>query len=586
MSTRISSLSMRTIVPSTTSPCLKLLMSESCSASSSSIVVGSGPVGRFATTGASSSASMSEAGGASVTSSASAVGESATSAAGASATAAGFSTSTAAAGSSATSAAADSSTSAVAAAGSATSAGVSATSATAAGALSATSAVADAAPSVPSVAGGAGASSSTATAASAASLSVVSSGSGLVSGAAGSSATAMAATVCSVAGASPEAVASGAGAVPPCCSSVKVILSPSWNSPPESRTAAEPRPGPSWEGEGSLVTLAGGPLLRADGTGHSSSTVRAPVGRESLARGIGGYNRGPCPSCLTSTSSPTPSMPPWRTGRSRAARTQMPLTVRGTPAELEALVGQRVTRDPAPGQVPRRRARSRPRRREPDAHRTLPARRARGEGAVRHRRRAVVRRPDGRTAPGRRLLDGRGRLAAGRRRARARSLSRPDPDGQGLPAPRGRRAARAGPREGRDGPRRPRPGADRSRSGASASGATRASSRTRCATRRSWPGSATPTRTRSCTRRGCSPSASGRRWPRRRSTSCTRRCGRRSRRRCCSCAKRVPPTFEKQVRDHLAVHNRGGEACPRCGARITQVTAGGFATAFCRGCQR
>ena len=44
MSTRISSLSIRTTVPSTTSPCLKLLMSESCSASSSSIVVGSGPV--------------------------------------------------------------------------------------------------------------------------------------------------------------------------------------------------------------------------------------------------------------------------------------------------------------------------------------------------------------------------------------------------------------------------------------------------------------------------------------------------------------------------------------------------------------
>jgi formamidopyrimidine-DNA glycosylase len=50
--------------------------------------------------------------------------------------------------------------------------------------------------------------------------------------------------------------------------------------------------------------------------------------------------------------------------------------------------------------------------------------------------------------------------------------------------------------------------------------------------------------------------------------------------------RRVPPTFEKQVRDHVAVHNRGGEACPRCGARITQVTAGGFATAYCRGCQR
>ena len=50
--------------------------------------------------------------------------------------------------------------------------------------------------------------------------------------------------------------------------------------------------------------------------------------------------------------------------------------------------------------------------------------------------------------------------------------------------------------------------------------------------------------------------------------------------------ERVPPTFEKQVRDHLAVHNRGGEPCPRCGARITHVTAGGFPTGYCRGCQR
>jgi formamidopyrimidine-DNA glycosylase len=50
--------------------------------------------------------------------------------------------------------------------------------------------------------------------------------------------------------------------------------------------------------------------------------------------------------------------------------------------------------------------------------------------------------------------------------------------------------------------------------------------------------------------------------------------------------ERVPPTFEKQVRDHLSVHNRGGEACPRCGNRITEVKAGGFPTGFCRGCQR
>ena len=50
--------------------------------------------------------------------------------------------------------------------------------------------------------------------------------------------------------------------------------------------------------------------------------------------------------------------------------------------------------------------------------------------------------------------------------------------------------------------------------------------------------------------------------------------------------ERVPPTFEKQVRDHLAVHNRGGQACPRCGTRITEVKAGGFPTGYCRGCQR
>ena len=42
MSTSISSLSMRTTVPSTTSPCLRLRISPSCSLSSSSIVVGSG----------------------------------------------------------------------------------------------------------------------------------------------------------------------------------------------------------------------------------------------------------------------------------------------------------------------------------------------------------------------------------------------------------------------------------------------------------------------------------------------------------------------------------------------------------------
>jgi formamidopyrimidine-DNA glycosylase len=48
---------------------------------------------------------------------------------------------------------------------------------------------------------------------------------------------------------------------------------------------------------------------------------------------------------------------------------------------------------------------------------------------------------------------------------------------------------------------------------------------------------------------------------------------------------RVPPTFERQVRDFLAVHDKGGQPCPRCGTKITEVRAGGFITSFCRGCQ-
>jgi formamidopyrimidine-DNA glycosylase len=48
---------------------------------------------------------------------------------------------------------------------------------------------------------------------------------------------------------------------------------------------------------------------------------------------------------------------------------------------------------------------------------------------------------------------------------------------------------------------------------------------------------------------------------------------------------RVPPTFETEVRDFLAVHNKGGQPCPRCGQRITQVEARGFTTSYCRHCQ-
>ena len=55
---------------------------------------------------------------------------------------------------------------------------------------------------------------------------------------------------------------------------------------------------------------------------------------------------------------------------------------------------------------------------------------------------------------------------------------------------------------------------------------------------------------------------------------------------CAILRTRVPPRFEDQVRDLLAVHLRGGEPCPRCGTRISQVSGRGEATSWCRGCQR
>ncbi len=48
----------------------------------------------------------------------------------------------------------------------------------------------------------------------------------------------------------------------------------------------------------------------------------------------------------------------------------------------------------------------------------------------------------------------------------------------------------------------------------------------------------------------------------------------------------VPPRLEVEQREFLNVHRKGGSACPRCGTRLSQVSAGGFDTTFCRGCQR
>ena len=55
---------------------------------------------------------------------------------------------------------------------------------------------------------------------------------------------------------------------------------------------------------------------------------------------------------------------------------------------------------------------------------------------------------------------------------------------------------------------------------------------------------------------------------------------------CATLRVRVPPTFETEVRDFLAVHLRGGQPCPRCGTRISEVSSRSEATSWCRGCQR
>ena len=42
---------------------------------------------------------------------------------------------------------------------------------------------------------------------------------------------------------------------------------------------------------------------------------------------------------------------------------------------------------------------------------------------------------------------------------------------------------------------------------------------------------------------------------------------------------------DDHYRDHLRVHRKGGEPCPRCGSRISEITAGQRITNFCRKCQ-
>jgi formamidopyrimidine-DNA glycosylase len=48
----------------------------------------------------------------------------------------------------------------------------------------------------------------------------------------------------------------------------------------------------------------------------------------------------------------------------------------------------------------------------------------------------------------------------------------------------------------------------------------------------------------------------------------------------------VPPRLEVEQRKFLSVHMKGGDPCPRCGTRLTELKAGGHVTTYCRSCQR
>ncbi len=50
-------------------------------------------------------------------------------------------------------------------------------------------------------------------------------------------------------------------------------------------------------------------------------------------------------------------------------------------------------------------------------------------------------------------------------------------------------------------------------------------------------------------------------------------------------SERMGEQIDVEVRDHLAVHGRAGQPCPRCGATISEVQYERQATHFCRACQ-
>ena len=43
--------------------------------------------------------------------------------------------------------------------------------------------------------------------------------------------------------------------------------------------------------------------------------------------------------------------------------------------------------------------------------------------------------------------------------------------------------------------------------------------------------------------------------------------------------------IDRKVRDFLKVHNRGGQQCPNCKNKITELRANQRITSYCRHCQ-
>ena len=49
--------------------------------------------------------------------------------------------------------------------------------------------------------------------------------------------------------------------------------------------------------------------------------------------------------------------------------------------------------------------------------------------------------------------------------------------------------------------------------------------------------------------------------------------------------KRMGDDIHLKIRDFLNVHNKGGQPCPQCGGKISQLTANQRITSYCRRCQ-